>query len=86
MTGNEGMKGTGEFFPDTREDYFWVKDFKEKDVSSLGFNRCWACKDDDDRGNITLGYPQVNEALDRSTIANREIDLGFRLVKSLVKQ
>lgn len=53
------------------ENYFWVKDIEEKKVSFLGLNSCWACEDDHDRNNITLGYPQVREAFERSTINNR---------------
>jgi formylglycine-generating enzyme required for sulfatase activity/predicted MPP superfamily phosphohydrolase/energy-coupling factor transporter ATP-binding protein EcfA2 len=52
------------------EDYFWVKDFKKKDVSFLGLNSCWACEGDNDRNNITLGYPQVMKALKESKISN----------------
>jgi formylglycine-generating enzyme required for sulfatase activity/predicted MPP superfamily phosphohydrolase/energy-coupling factor transporter ATP-binding protein EcfA2 len=53
------------------EDYFWVKDFKDVNVSFLGLNSCWACEGDDDRNNITLGYPQVMKALKKSKIANK---------------
>jgi hypothetical protein len=53
------------------EDYFWVKDFKKKNVSFLGLNSCWACEGDNDRNNITLGYPQIMDALKRSKISNR---------------
>jgi formylglycine-generating enzyme required for sulfatase activity/calcineurin-like phosphoesterase family protein len=56
---------------DPKENYFWVKDIEEKKVSFLGLNSCWACENDDDRNNITLGYPQVREAFERSTINNR---------------
>lgn len=56
------------------DDYFWVKNFKVKDknISFLGLNSAWACESDKDRNNITLGYPQVMEALIRSKkITNR---------------
>jgi 3',5'-cyclic AMP phosphodiesterase CpdA len=52
-------------------DYFWVKDFEDKHVSFLGLNTCWASENDNDRNHITLGYPQVMTALERSTISNR---------------
>ncbi|HLP46096.1 MAG TPA: AAA family ATPase [Candidatus Kapabacteria bacterium] len=47
-------------------DYFWVKNFKDKNVSFLGLNSAWASEGDDDRFNIALGYPQVTAALDKS--------------------
>lgn len=52
-------------------DYFWVKDYEEKDVSFLGLNSGWACENDDDRNNITLGYPQVMNALGKAKNTNR---------------
>jgi len=55
------------------EDYFWVKDFKYNNVSFLGLNSCWACENDQDKDNITLGYPQVMDALKRSKLANRVV-------------
>jgi len=55
----------------SEEDYFWVKNYKKKNVSFLGLNSCWACEGDDDRNNITLGYPQVRGALKKSKISNR---------------
>ena len=57
-----------------KDDYFWVKNFKVKDknISFLGLNSAWACENDNDRNNITLGYPQVMEAFERSKkITNR---------------
>lgn len=55
-----------------KDDYFWVKNFKDKNISFLGLNSAWACESDKDRNNITLGYPQVVEALKRSKkIKNR---------------
>ncbi|UCH92817.1 MAG: metallophosphoesterase, partial [Candidatus Aminicenantes bacterium] len=56
-----------------KNDYYWVKDFKENNVSFLGLNSCWACEGDDDRNNITLGYPQVIDALKESKISNRVV-------------
>jgi formylglycine-generating enzyme required for sulfatase activity/predicted MPP superfamily phosphohydrolase/energy-coupling factor transporter ATP-binding protein EcfA2 len=53
------------------DDYFWVKEFKDKQVSFLGLNSCWACEGDEDRNNITLGYPQVMDALKESQGENR---------------
>ncbi len=52
-------------------DYFWVNDFKDKHVSFLGLNTCWASENNEDRNHITLGYPQVMNALERSKISNR---------------
>ena len=51
--------------------YFWIKDFAHLDVGFLGLNSCWACENDEDRNNITLGYPQIVKAMKRSTISNR---------------
>jgi len=53
------------------EDYCWVKDFKDENVSFLGLNSCWACENDKDKDNITLGYPQVMNALKKSKISNK---------------
>ncbi|MGD2086029.1 MAG: SUMF1/EgtB/PvdO family nonheme iron enzyme [Candidatus Aminicenantes bacterium] len=53
------------------DDYFWVKDFKDENVSFLGLNSSWACEGDDDRNNITLGYPQLMSALKKSKIPNK---------------
>ena len=47
----------------TNEDYFWVKNCKEKNISFLGLNSAWACEGDGDRFNIALGYPQLTGAL-----------------------
>ncbi len=52
------------------EDYFWVKDFKDKNVSFLGLNSCWASENGDE-GKITLDYPQVSEALKRAKYENK---------------
>lgn len=48
------------------EDYSWVKNIKDKKVSFLGLNSAWACEGDNDRNNITPGYPQLMAALERS--------------------
>ncbi len=53
------------------DNYFWVNDFEEKDVSFLGLNSAWACEGDNDRNHIALGYPQVMAALKESKIENR---------------
>jgi formylglycine-generating enzyme required for sulfatase activity/predicted MPP superfamily phosphohydrolase/energy-coupling factor transporter ATP-binding protein EcfA2 len=55
----------------SEDDYFWVKNFEDKNVSFLGLNSCWASENDRDRFNITLGYPQVMNALEISTISNK---------------
>jgi predicted MPP superfamily phosphohydrolase len=57
----------------SKEDYFWVKNIKDKNVSFLGLNSAWASEGDGDRGNIALGYHQVMTALERSTQPNRVI-------------
>ena len=49
-----------------REDYFWVKNFKEKEVSFLGLNSAWASESNEDRMNIALGNQQVMQALEKS--------------------
>ncbi|NIM17712.1 MAG: SUMF1/EgtB/PvdO family nonheme iron enzyme [Candidatus Aminicenantes bacterium] len=52
-------------------DYFWVKDIEEKGVSFLGLNSCWACEGDEDKGNITLGFPQVTEAFEQAKMPHQ---------------
>jgi formylglycine-generating enzyme required for sulfatase activity/predicted MPP superfamily phosphohydrolase/energy-coupling factor transporter ATP-binding protein EcfA2 len=51
---------------ESKDDYFWVKNFKDKDVSFLGLNSAWASESKKDRHNITLGYPQVMGAFKKS--------------------
>ena len=53
------------------DDYFWVNDCEDKNVSFLGLNSCWASENDNDRFNITLGYPQVMDALGKSKMSNK---------------
>ena len=55
------------------DDYFWVKNFEDKKVSFLGLNSCWSSENDDDRFNITLGLPQVINALEISTKISNKI-------------
>ena len=56
----------------SRDDYFWVTKFKEKNVAFLGLNSAWASEGDNDRFNIALGYRQVKDALKQSAdIPNR---------------
>ncbi|MCP5053897.1 MAG: SUMF1/EgtB/PvdO family nonheme iron enzyme, partial [bacterium] len=50
----------------SKEDYYWVKHFPDKDVTFLGLNTGWACEGDNDRHNIALGYPQVRDALEQA--------------------
>jgi len=58
----------------SKDDYFWVKNLKEKNVSFLGLNSAWACEGDSDRFNIALGYPQVMAALEKAKdIPNRVV-------------
>jgi formylglycine-generating enzyme required for sulfatase activity/calcineurin-like phosphoesterase family protein len=59
-----------------KHDYFWVRNFKNKDkpFSFLGLNSAWAAEGDQDRFNIALGLPQVLAALEKSKkdkISNR---------------
>jgi len=53
------------------DDYFWVKNFHDKNVSFMGLNSAWACEGDNDRFNIALGYPQVFDALGKTTSENK---------------
>ena len=56
------------------DDYFWVKNFQDKNVSFLGLNSAWASEGDQDRFNIALGLSQVLAALEQSkkeNISNR---------------
>jgi predicted MPP superfamily phosphohydrolase len=55
------------------EDYFWVRNFEEKNVTFLGLNSAWSSEGDYDRFNIALGYPQVMAALEKSKTPNRVI-------------
>ncbi len=58
----------------SNDDYFWVKNLKEKNVSFLGLNSAWASEGDSDRFNIALGYPQVMAALEKAKdIPNRVV-------------
>jgi formylglycine-generating enzyme required for sulfatase activity/predicted MPP superfamily phosphohydrolase/energy-coupling factor transporter ATP-binding protein EcfA2 len=71
-----GLYNPGEKEPEEgeiRDDYFWVKNFEEKEVSFLGLNSSWASEGDQDRFNIALGYPQVYAALAKSTQPHRVI-------------
>jgi 3',5'-cyclic AMP phosphodiesterase CpdA len=56
---------------ESEDDYFWVKNFKDKDVSFLGLNSAWASESKEDRHNITLGYPQVMRAFTKSNCSTR---------------
>ena len=63
-------------FYSPKDDYFWVKNFKNKGrpFSFLGLNSTWASEGDQDRFNIALGLPQVLAALGKSKkaqISNR---------------
>ncbi len=71
-----GLYEPGEKEPEEgeiRDDYFWVRNFEEKEVSFLGLNSVWASEGDQDRFNIALGYPQVYDALAKSTQPHRVI-------------
>ena len=50
----------------SEEDYFWVKDFDDKEVTFLGLNSCWASEGDNENFKIALGFPQLIEALRQS--------------------
>ena len=56
---------------ESKDDYFWVKNFEDKDVSFLGLNSAWASESKEDRHNITLGYPQVMDAFTKSNCSTR---------------
>jgi formylglycine-generating enzyme required for sulfatase activity/predicted MPP superfamily phosphohydrolase/energy-coupling factor transporter ATP-binding protein EcfA2 len=64
-----GIHEPGEEEPE--KDYFWVENVEDRDVSLLGLNSAWASEGDEDRFNITLGYPQVMAALEKSTFTNK---------------
>ena len=51
---------------ESKDDYFWVKNFVDNNVSFLGLNSAWASESKEDRHNITLGYPQVMDAFKKS--------------------
>ena len=38
----------------SEKDYFWVKNFEDKNVSFLGLNSCWASENDNDRFNCNF--------------------------------
>ena len=56
---------------ESKDDYFWVKNFVDKNVSFLGLNSAWASESEEDRHNITLGYPQVMGAFTKSNCSTR---------------
>jgi formylglycine-generating enzyme required for sulfatase activity/predicted MPP superfamily phosphohydrolase len=47
-------------------DYYWVKDFEDKDVSFLGLNTAWASEGDRENQKIALGCRQLTGALERA--------------------
>jgi formylglycine-generating enzyme required for sulfatase activity/predicted MPP superfamily phosphohydrolase len=53
------------------DDYFWVQDFNDQQVSFLGLNSAWASEGDHDQMKIALGLPQVQKALERAKMPNR---------------
>jgi calcineurin-like phosphoesterase family protein len=56
---------------ESKDDYFWVKNFEDKGISFLGLNSAWASESKKDRHNITLGYPQVIGAVKKSNCSTR---------------
>jgi formylglycine-generating enzyme required for sulfatase activity/ABC-type dipeptide/oligopeptide/nickel transport system ATPase subunit len=56
---------------ESKDDYFWVKNFEDNNVSFLGLNSAWASESKKDRHNITLGYPQVMGAFKKSNCSTR---------------
>jgi formylglycine-generating enzyme required for sulfatase activity/3',5'-cyclic AMP phosphodiesterase CpdA len=58
---------------ESKDDYFWVKRFENKDVSFLGLNSCWASEGDNDQLNIALGYQQVIDAMERCSETQNRI-------------
>jgi formylglycine-generating enzyme required for sulfatase activity/calcineurin-like phosphoesterase family protein/energy-coupling factor transporter ATP-binding protein EcfA2 len=59
--------------PGLYDDYFWVKNFQDKQVSVVGLNSAWASEGDRDRFQIALGYPQVYAALVKASMPHRVI-------------
>lgn len=55
------------------ENYFWVKDNLEKNVSFLGLNSCWASEEKSENMKIALGLRQLNGAIAKSKTTNRII-------------
>jgi formylglycine-generating enzyme required for sulfatase activity/predicted MPP superfamily phosphohydrolase/energy-coupling factor transporter ATP-binding protein EcfA2 len=71
-----GLYPPGEKDPEKgeiRDDYFWVKNYEDKEVSFLGLNSAWASEGEYDRFQIALGYPQVFAALEKAALPNRVI-------------
>ncbi|MDQ1354874.1 MAG: hypothetical protein QG657_5183, partial [Acidobacteriota bacterium] len=58
-----------------KEDYFWVKNYKKKEVAFLGLNSAWACEGDKDPLHIALGFPQAVTALDNAKDMTNKIVL-----------
>ena len=58
---------------ESKDDYFWVKNFEDNNVSFLGLNSAWASESKKDRHNITLGHPQVIGAVKKSNCSTRII-------------
>jgi formylglycine-generating enzyme required for sulfatase activity/calcineurin-like phosphoesterase family protein/energy-coupling factor transporter ATP-binding protein EcfA2 len=56
---------------ESKDHYFWVKNFEDKDVSFLGLNSAWASESKEDQHNITPGYPQVMGAFTKSNCSTR---------------
>ena len=56
---------------ESKDDYFWIKNFEDKNVSFLGLNSAWASESKKDRHNITLGHPQVMGAFKKSNCSTR---------------
>ncbi|MDQ1350423.1 MAG: hypothetical protein QG657_725 [Acidobacteriota bacterium] len=56
-----------------KEDYFWVKNYMEKNVAFLGLNSAWACEGDHDRFNIALGPIQLTRALEKAKACTNKI-------------
>ena len=49
-----------------KADYYWVKNYPNKNVSFLGLNSAWASEGDHDPTKIALGFSQAVSALDKT--------------------
>jgi formylglycine-generating enzyme required for sulfatase activity/predicted MPP superfamily phosphohydrolase/energy-coupling factor transporter ATP-binding protein EcfA2 len=50
----------------SKADYFWVYECKDKNIIFLGLNSAWASESNEERMNIALGNQQVMQALEKS--------------------
>ncbi len=60
-------------------DYYWIKDFEDKEVSFLGLNTAWASEGDNEYQKIALGCRQLTGALERAKASHKIILLHHPL-------